>query len=184
MKKAGIAGFFVLGDRAEGKASVDASLFFGKALCEHLRKIDRIDHQRREATIARRVGNDLASKREQQARAFDEQHRQHMFLWEAGEAETRRRKTVRPQTRFVFVTASAVSDSTTSKSLSDSGFALTLTLILIEGPCRAWSERGAPGFSKDRSLIYWARIFRDGLSAPLSFSLAIGVPQGIMVRAI
>src|SRR5690606_41301399 len=43
-------------------------LFLRDALLEHLREIDRIDHQRREATIAGAVGNDLAGEREQDPR--------------------------------------------------------------------------------------------------------------------
>src|SRR5690606_10211260 len=42
-------------------------LFFGHALGEHLREIDGIDHQRREAAVAGGVGNDLAGEGEEQA---------------------------------------------------------------------------------------------------------------------
>src|SRR5690606_372899 len=62
-------------------------LLFSHALGKHLGKVDRVDHQRREAAIAGGVGDDLAGEGEEQARALDEEDRQHMFLRKAGDAE-------------------------------------------------------------------------------------------------
>src|SRR3712207_8757274 len=46
----------------------------------------------------------------------------------------------------------SVSDRLTSNSLSESGFALTLTLMLMPGALsRPRNEFGAPGLSKERS---------------------------------
>jgi len=44
------------------------------------RKVHRIDHQRREAAVARRVGHDLAREREQHARSLDQQERMQVLL--------------------------------------------------------------------------------------------------------
>jgi hypothetical protein len=113
---------------------------------EHLREIDRVDHQRREATVARCIGNDLAREREEQARALDEENRQHVFLRETLDAEDAAIDSSAWNTVLSPSLASAFSVSTTSKSVSDSGLALTLTLMLIDGAfSRACSERGAPG---------------------------------------
>lgn len=67
--------------------NLSLGVLFSHALLEHLGKIDRVDQQRREAAITRCVGNDLACKREQHARAFDEQQWQHVFLREVGNPE-------------------------------------------------------------------------------------------------
>ncbi|MNR54034.1 hypothetical protein D3C85_1741530 [compost metagenome] len=49
---------------------------------------------------------------------------------------------------------------------------MTLTLMLIDGALsRACSERGAPGFSNERSLTYWARMLSDGLCCALPLPL-------------
>ena len=70
-----------------GAWTLSLGLLFGHPLAEHLQEVDRIDHQRRETAIARCFGDDLAGKREQQARAFDEQCRQHVLLREVDDAE-------------------------------------------------------------------------------------------------
>src|SRR5262245_12983043 len=68
--------------------------------------------------------------------------------------------------------------SSTSNSVSPSGLALTLIWMLIFGGCcpcpGGWvSERGAFGFSKERSLTYWASTLSDG---PASLS-AVAPPS-------
>ena len=45
-----------------------------------LDEVYRIDQQRREAAFAGNLGNDTAREREEQARAFDQQHRFHLAL--------------------------------------------------------------------------------------------------------
>src|SRR5690606_2812883 len=59
-----------------------ARLLFCHALLEHLGEVDRIDHQRRKSTVARRFRDDLPCKRKENTGAFDEQQRQHMLLRE------------------------------------------------------------------------------------------------------
>src|SRR4051812_47838823 len=72
---------------ASARLDLAGSLVFGQLLLEHLRKIDRVEHQWREAAIARCLGDDLPGEREQQSRAFDEQDRQHVLLREAADVE-------------------------------------------------------------------------------------------------
>src|SRR5262245_5806510 len=61
----------------------------------------------------------------------------------------------------------------TSNSVSEIGLALTFTLMLMPGAVsRPRSEFGAPGFSKDRSLMYCARMLRRGWAPPLPFFTA------------
>src|SRR5690349_10242602 len=74
--------------------------------------------------------------------------------------------------------------SSTSKSVSPTLRALTLTLISICGAVwRAASERGALGFSKERSLAYCAStliagaLFSAAAGPPFPFVLAIRVPR-------
>ncbi|EGE58234.1 hypothetical protein RHECNPAF_3340030 [Rhizobium etli CNPAF512] len=67
--------------------NLGAGLLFGNALGEHLREVDRIDHQRREAAVAGHVGDDLTGEGEEHARALDEENRQHVLLRETGNAE-------------------------------------------------------------------------------------------------
>jgi hypothetical protein len=44
------------------------------------REVDRLDHERRQAAIADQIRDDAPHEREQQTRAFDQQHRlQHLF---------------------------------------------------------------------------------------------------------
>src|SRR5690606_26929180 len=62
-------------------------LVFGQLLLEHLGEIDGIQHQGREAAIARGVSDDLACERKQQARAFYEKNGQHVFLRKSGNVE-------------------------------------------------------------------------------------------------
>ena len=68
--------------------------------------------------------------------------------------------------------------SSTSKSCSASGLALTLIWMLIFGCCCCGcSERGAFGFSNDRSLMYWPRTLSCGgclLALRLQRRAAIG----------
>ena len=62
-------------------------LFLGHALLEHMREIDRVDHQRGEATLARSFGDNLPREGEEKPGALDEQDRQHVFLRKTVNAE-------------------------------------------------------------------------------------------------
>ena len=65
-----------------GRLHLLAGALFGHALLEQCSKVDRVDHQRREAAVPRDVGDDLTCEGEQKAGALDEQNRQEMLLRE------------------------------------------------------------------------------------------------------
>src|SRR5690606_31605995 len=132
-------------------------LVFGQLLLEHLGEIDGIQHQGREAAIARGVSDDLACEREQQARAFYEKNGQHVFLRKSGNVGDAAIDEFNVKRHFLVEEGLAVSVEQTVDCFVRWRLALTLTLMAMPGALsRPRSEFGAPGLSKDRSFTYCA----------------------------
>src|SRR5258707_15759694 len=76
------------------------------------------------------------------------------------------------------VSALPSSRSVTSMSVSDNGLVTTFTEMLICGWVVCWSEPGAFGFFKERSLVYCARTMSWG--AELEAVASNGPPLGVL----
>src|SRR5438067_1439611 len=58
-------------------------LIGGGVAAQHFAEVDRVDQQRWEPAIARRLGDDVAREREQEARRLDQHHRTEQVFGDA-----------------------------------------------------------------------------------------------------
>ena len=126
-------------------------------------EVDRVEQQRREAGVLRRIGDDLAGEREQQARRFDQQERRQRFVGEiaqpveAGVAEV---------DQEVDALVGAGRDLDLEHDLVDVVGDRLSTLMLnwtsSWGWTCHWKACGELGLSTDKSLIYCAIVATCG----------------------
>ena len=132
-------------------------------------EVDRIDQQRREPAVAHGRGDDFAREREQQPRTFDHHERMHAVLRHVldpehtGEHEIETEQHVAGGVGLALELELDFDIGIVERRGIDVDLDADLRLLLRFGV----SERGAFGFSNEKSLMYWARTLScGGLSCP------------------
>ena len=127
-------------------------------------EIDRIEQQRRKAAVAHRGRDDLAREREQQPRAFDHHQRLQLLLRHVLDAEHAGERQIEGEQHGAGSFRLAFElERDLEVGCERAASTPTLIWMLIAG--WVWfgaSERGAFGFSNEKSLMYWPRTLSCG----------------------
>ena len=120
-------------------------------------EIHRVDQQRREAALPRRVGDDLPGEREEQPRALDQEQRVHVLLRHVADLEDAGIGDLDDEQRLVAARRLGVElqlDLEIGLRLRPRvDVDVDVEAAALRPPAAA--SIGAPGFSKEMSFTYW-----------------------------